>query len=519
MDSATLDAPAAPITPAAPASSGADSGTSGSTSAVVDSTSDLLSDVPGDLFSGIGTEGTPDTGNDAGGDDDDSGTDDLDAPAGGDEDDDEADPADDSEDEIEDEPAEGADKQAKTGEQTEELPEGVTRGKNSSGKPGLFVEDSRWKNIYGNHQLVQKTSELLGEPVTLEALQLRNEAYIAQEQLFNDLTSGDPKAQGSLLNYFFDEMARAKAEGEVGVDASVPMAQQFYATLRDRSPDGYANLRFTAARDLLTEMFTEAAEKSDENLRLSAQHFARVLAGVDGTVTDARQVAQIARSRGVPFFTKDEMPQLKQRGGAADPVEALRQENARLRAERDGTSPTNQAAQRGQWIQETDRAVSDAIQNEALKPALSSVEKEWSKFPQQFQRLVADPLHRQVVDTIKQDSLFEGKIRLLKEQALRATSAQKRTEFSQAIRNAYLNRAKLAVEASKGKIFREAAEFFQERVNQRHERRAAAQTRTAPSGTNGTVPRTALPKDLVDFKDGVFDSDTAVRQARQLLGA
>jgi hypothetical protein len=299
----------------------------------------------------------------------------------------------------------------------------------------------------------------------------------------------------------------------------VPMAQTFYSTLREKSPDGYASLRFTAARDLLTEMFTEAAERGDENLRLSAQHFARVLAGVDGNVTDARQVAQIARSRGVPFYTKDEMPALKQRGGAADPVEALRQENARLRAERDGTSTTNAAAQRQQWIQETDRSVAEAIQNDAVKPALAAVEKEWSKFPQQFQRLVADPLHRQVVDVIKQDKAFEGKIRLLKEQALRATSAQKRTEFGQAVRNAYLNRARLAVDAVKGTIYREAAEFFQERVNQRRERREAAQTRTAPSGTNGTVPRTVLPKDLVDFKDGVFDSDTAVRQARQLLGA
>jgi hypothetical protein len=523
MDSATLDAPAPSTTAAAPASSGADSGlssgTGGSTGAVVDSSSDLLSDLPGDLFSGIDTEGAgagTDTTDDDDPVDEGAGTDDLEAP-GGDEDQVEDD------DQVEDEPGEGADtegadKEAKPGEQAEELPEGVTRGKNSSGKPGLFVEDSRWKNIYGNHQLVQKTSELLGEPVTMEALQLRNDAYMAQEQLFHDLTSGDPKAQGALLNYFFDEMARAKEEGEVGVDASVPMAQTFYTTLRERSPDGYANLRFAAARDLLTEMFTEAAEKSDDNLRLSAQHFARVLAGVDGTITDARQVAQIARSRGVPFYTKDEMPQLRGRG-AADPVEALRQENARLRAERDGSATTNQAAQRGQWIQETDRAVADTIQNDAVKPALAAVEKEWSKFPKQFQQLVADPLHRQVVDAIKQDKVFEGKIRLLKEQALRATSAQKRTEFGQAIKTAYLNRAKLAVDAVKGAIYRDAAEFFQERVNQRRDRREAAQNRTAPSGTNGTVPRTVLPKDLVDFKDGVFDSDTAVRQARQLLGA
>jgi hypothetical protein len=514
MDTATLDTGTAPA-PAAPASTGADSGFSSGDGGtpVVETTGDLLSDLPSDLFSGIDTDaGTSDTFETEDPDPD------PDPAPTGDEDDE------DPEAEEAEEGAEGADtteEQAKPGEETkpgaEELPEGVTRGKNSSGKPGLFVEDSRWKNIYGNHQLLQKTSELLGEPVTMEALQLRNDAYMAQERLFHDLTSGDPKTQAGLLNYFFDEMKRAKDEGEVGVDAAVPMAQSFYSTLRERSPDGYAHLRFSAARDLLSEMFTEAAEKGDDNLRLSAQHFARVLAGVDSKVTDARQVAQQARSRGVPFYTKDEMGSLK-RGTAPDPIEALRQENARLRAEREGTSTTSQAAQRGQWVQETDRAIGETILNSAVKPALAAVEKEWGKFPQQFQRLVADPLHRQVVDVIKQDKVFEGKIRLWKEAATRATSAQKRTEIGQAIQTAYLNRAKLAVDAVKGGIFRDAADMFQERVNARHERREAAQNRTAPNGSNGTVPRTAIPKDLVQFQNETFDTDTAVKQARQLLG-
>lgn len=67
----------------------------------------------------------------------------------------------------------------------EELPEGVTRGKNSNGKPELLVEDSRWKNIYNNHQMVQQVSEILEEPATVGSLELRNDAYMTQERLFN----------------------------------------------------------------------------------------------------------------------------------------------------------------------------------------------------------------------------------------------------------------------------------------------------------------------------------------------
>lgn len=515
MDTATLESPAATTgttpspAPAAPASTGADSGfTDSSTSSVVDSGSDLLADLPDNLFGSVDSASDPAPSDD---DEDLAPDDDTDQPEEQGDEDDEG---------LEDDPGDGVETQAqeqgKPGEKQEELPEGVTRGKDRNGKQGLFVEENRWKNIYNNHQLVQKTTEILGEPATLEALQLRNDAYVAQEQLYNDLTSGDPQAQGQVLGYFFDEMARARQDGEVGVDGTVPFATSFYQTLREKSPDGYANLRYTAARDLIGEMFTEAAEKGDESLRLSAQHFARVLAGVPANA-DPKQIPQMIRQRGVPFYTKDEMTGLKQRT-AADPTEALRQENARLRAERDGTSTTNVAAQRQEWVQQTDQAVSQSILNDAIKPALSAVEKEWSKFPKQFERLVRDPLHSQVFDAIRNDKAFEGRIRLLKEQALRSPSAQKRAELGEAVKNLYLNRAKLAVDAAKGQVFREAAEFFQERVNQRHERRQAAQNRTAPSGSNGTVPRTAIPRDLIDFKDGVFDSDTAIKQARQLLG-
>lgn len=520
MDTATLDSTATTPASSTPAPSGAaDSGASTSAGSgspsIIESGSDLLASVPANIFAGLGDEDSDtDIETDPGDDLGSIGTEDEEEPEGDTEEETAAEGSDTAEGGAN---AGGKTAEAKPGEQTEELPEGVSRGKNSSGKPGLFVEDSRWRNIYGNHQLVQKTAELLGEQPTLEGLQMRNEAYMAQEQLFHDLTSGDPQAQGALLNYFFDEIARAKEQGEVGVDAAVPLAQTFYSSLRERSPDGYAHLRMSAARDLIDEMFTEAAESKNDNLRLSAQHFAKRLAGIEDGITDPKQVQQMVRSRGLPFYTKEDIGSLS-RTSAADPLQALREENARLRSAQEGTSATNQAAQRGAWIQETDRAIGESILNDAVKPALASVEKEWGKFPQQFQRLVADPLHRQVVDVIKADKAFEGRIKLLRAQAIRAPSAQKRAEYGQVISKAYLNRAKLAVDAVKGGIFRDAAEMFQERVNTRHERRSAAQNRTAPNGSNGTVPRSVLPKDLIPFQNGEFDVETAVKQGRQLLG-
>jgi hypothetical protein len=489
------------------------------TATVVNSGADLAAMAPADLFSG-----STDTAVDTGGADTSTNSEGetFETPdalegdtAGADATADES-----QESEAETEQPEAGTEQAQAGTQQaeqgtqEELPEGVVRGKDRNGKAGLFVEDARWKNIYGNHQLVQKVSEMLGEPATPEALQLRNDAYMAQERLFNDLTSGDPNAQGAVLEYFLDEMSRAREQGEVGVDPAVPMAQTFYLTLREKSPDAYATLRLSAARDLIGEMFEEASAKGDESLWLSAQHFARALANVGQDVTDISQVRSIAQRMGIPFYAKAEMQGLAR---GVDPVARLQAENARLHALVNGKSNTNQAAQFDQWFSGVAQTVRSAVLDDAVKPALASVESQWKDFPNDYSDLVVDRLHRKVTETIRADAGFNQRIKLLNDQAQRATSAQKRDELGQAIKQAYVNRAKLAVDAVKKPILEFAANRLKERADQNIARRQAAQNRTAPKGTTGTVPRSLTPNNLVQMKDGVFDPAIAVKQARQLL--
>jgi hypothetical protein len=396
----------------------------------------------------------------------------------------------------------------------EDLPEGVVRGKDRNGKPGLFVEDNRWKSIYGNHQLVQQASELMGEPANIDALQLRNDAYVAQERLYSDLTSGDPASQSKVLDYFFDEMARAREEGEIATDAAVPLAQSFYNTLKERAPDGYANLRLMAARDLVGEMFNEAASSGDDSLWLSAQHFARALANVGKENTDISQVRAVAQRMGIPFYTKAEMQGLTR---GADGMSVLRAENERLRAQVEGRNVTSQAAQFDTWYGGMSNSVNQAVLTEAVTPALATVEKAWSQFPDDYQRLVVDPLHREVAKVVRADQGFKARIDMMHAQARRAASAQKRDEIGQQIQQAYVNRAKLATEAVKRPILQFAATRLKETASQNHARRQDAQSRTAPRGTTGTVPRPILPKGIAQMGD-TYDPKIAVQQAAALLG-
>jgi len=397
----------------------------------------------------------------------------------------------------------------------EELPEGVVKGKDRNGKEGLFVEPKRWDTVYGNHKLVQQTSELLGEPVTMEALQLRNDAYMAQERLYADLTSGDVQAQGNVIGYMLDEMARAREAGEIRTDAAVPFASTFYSTIKEKSPDAYATLRFSAAKDLISEMFREASAKGDEPLFLSAQHFARALAGFDKSATDVAAMREVASRAGLPFYTKAEMEGL---GRGADPLTALRAENARLLEQVNGRQTTNQAAQFDQWHTATRAQVSTAVLDEAVKPALSTVEEAWKPFPADYQRLVVDPLHREVTKTLRDDKGFSDKIQLLDAQARRAASAQRREQVGAQIRQAYTNRAKLAADAVKGPILSFAAKFLKEQSQGNNARREAAQGRTAPKGTASAPPRSLIPGDLPQFSGGIFDPAIAAKQAALLIG-
>lgn len=481
----------------------------------VESGADLVASVPTDFFSDIPTGNdapTPESSEGAG----DGEIETLDAPGSV-----EGQPAEEPAEEPEEPAEEPVEEPTEPVEppvvqaQADELPEGVVKGKDRNGKEGLFVEPNRWKTIYDNHKLIQQTTELLGEPVTAEALQVRNEAFLAQERLFNDVTSGDPAAQSAVLGYFLDEMSRAREEGAVGVDASIPFATTFYNTVKQRAPEAYAGLRMQAAKDLLGEMFHEAAEKGDDSLFLSAQHFARTIAGFGKEVTDVAQMRAAAERAGLPFYTKAEMQGLAR---GSDPVVQLRAENARLNAQLNGRETNNQTAQFSQWFNGTKTAVNDAIVKDAITPALESVAKAWEKFPADYKRLVVDPLHSEVKAALKSNESFGREIDALHAQARRATSAQVRDRIGQQIQQKYVNRARLAADSKKGEILKFAANWLKEQSQSSHARRQDAQSRTAPRASASAPPRSLLPGNVPQFQNGEYDTATALKQAMAALG-
>jgi hypothetical protein len=399
--------------------------------------------------------------------------------------------------------------------EAEELPEGVTAGKNRKGEDGVFVDKKRWDStIYANHKAVQQISEMLGEPATVEAIQLRDRAYQAQERLFSDIESGDRASQANVLNYLFDEMQSARETGRTASDPSVPFAQAFYDTLQKRSPDGYAAVRGSAARQLLQEIFTDAARSGDRNLMISAGRLSAWLAQAPGE--DVAAIRALTQRMNIPFHHVDEMEALSR--GTNDP---LAQANARIKTlenQINGRQNTNQTEQYDSWRNTTNQQITQAIADEAIEPALSSVAEAWKPFPDDYQRLVVKPLKDKVDEVMSSDKAFKDRVATILKSASRGT-AQYRDHIRTELTRAFVNRAKLAAEANRRPIIDFANQSIKGRTDANHARRQAAQTRSAPQGQTAAVPRSLVPPGALPApKPGeTYDSDAAYKLALSLV--
>lgn len=410
----------------------------------------------------------------------------------------------------------------------EDLPEGVIKTKDDKGKYKYNLDENRYKTVYGNHQLVQQAAQALGEPVTLDALKLRNEAYLAQERLFSTLESGDPKAQGQAISFMLDEMKTAHQNGAVGVDPTVPFAESVYATLSATDPNtgellhpaAYDNLRWMGARDLVTDMFNMSARTGDENLFHSARRVVAAITGMGEKPADMpaeeylAAVRQAAEQRGVPFPDADEWRGLSKPAPRIDPKDRT---IAELRARLNQTQGPGPAERYGQWRNANRSEVNTAIMTDAVKPSLSSVEAGWSKFPDDYKRLVVDPLNREVVKALTSDRALDQQVTELQQRAKRATSPQVLNQIGAQIKDLFVHRAKLAADQVKKPIVDFAADWLKGRSDTTHERRAGSQDRTQPKGTSTPVKQSLLPTEIVGMKNNVFDPKIGARQAAALL--
>lgn len=374
----------------------------------------------------------------------------------------------------------------------EELPEGVRKGKDRKGRDGFWLEPNRYETFHGAHKTLREIESVLGEPFSMEAIQLREKAHAGQERFYNDFLSGDPVQQGKVVQHLLDEARRAMDQGEVGIDPVVPFIQQMYGAVQKSNPQAYAQLRLAAANDLVDEMYREAAEKGNRALWLSAQHFDKTLGRKWRAETDMANFSQ------------------------EDPLAQLRAENERLRNEILTGTASNQSAQFDAWKNSVNSSISQAVTDSAVLPALESVKESYSKFPDSW-KAIQDRLHSHVLEGFRADERFAERVKTLIAQARRAPSEQRRREIGDAIKMLHANKAKLIVDAHKATVIREAGTRLKEQSDRTHQRHQAAQTKQAPAGGGTPVPRSLVPTNGDAFGFDVATPDAMAASLRALF--
>lgn len=403
---------------------------------------------------------------------------------------------------------------------TEDLEDGITKGKNRAGKEGYFLENNRYQTIQQHHQLVQKATELLSEPLTLEVIERNHLAHLGQERLFNNLASADPAAQSDVMNFLLSEMKSAQEAGEVGADPTIPFAETVYTSLRDQAPDGYAAMRLMGAKDLIGEMFDHAARTGDQALYSSMMHMARALAGIGPKAAEmsdaqyAEHVREVTGRSGIPFHGPQEMEGLVR---GEDPLAVAQRRIQELETQQNGRSTTSTTEQFRAWDQAQRQSVNAAVAD-AAKPALATAEAAWKNFPDAYNDLVVDRLNRLVNADVAGDQVLNQRAVELNAQARRATSERVRQSIGEQIKQLFVNRANLAVAKHSPAVLKFAAESLKGRSDATHDRRAGAQTRTVPKGPSAPVQRSVMPE-MPTFKNGAYDASTAYKQAQRMLAA
>lgn len=370
----------------------------------------------------------------------------------------------------------------------EELPEGVKKGKFRSGKDAMLLTPQRYETFHGAHKTLQQLSEMVGQPITPDIVKLHGDAYLAQERLFNDFLSGDQTAQTNLVNGLLEEATRARSEGEIDGNPVIPFTQNYLSTLREREPEAYDAALGFAARDIVEQLYAKAAQLGDRNLFLSLGHAAAAL--------------------GLPYKREAEMQAFFAGKGQPDPLTQANSRIQSLEAQLNGRTSNTQAAQFESWKAATGRSVQSGILDDAVKPAIEALKDQgyWKTHPEAFDHHVLNRLNSEVKSVLTRDERFNQTIKLLDQQASRS-SAQRRDAISNQIREAYVNRAKLAVESIKGKVLKDAADWAVTQGNSRTARLEAAQSQRGPKSNGQTVQKSLVP-DPPKGKGGFFDPMT-----------
>ena len=380
--------------------------------------------------------------------------------------------------------------------QPDDLPEGVEQKITREGKKKFYLPEQVFTDFRSAADLRGKLAEIIGEDVTPEAVQDRQNALLAQERLYGDLLSGDPVAQGNVVAYFMDQAREALATGKVASDPMLSLADSFLDAFQKGHPDADARVLTRSARRVFDDIYSMAADMADGR---SVEELQQAATAGDKSAKEALNLlysVQHLDRKVFKNFRKAE--EIKPR--TSDP---LAEERARIQSERAELDKRQTAAASERWTQwqgNTRASVRTAVDS-TIDTALADVKGQYAKFPNVLKQ-VTEGLKAKVLDGIKSDSKWNELVAIETNKAKRAASDQIRQQLADSIVNRHANKAKQIIAAHKAALLREAVSGLKAQSDATHARRAAAEQHRAPGGGGTPVKRSLAP---VPGKMGNYD--------------
>jgi hypothetical protein len=351
------------------------------------------------------------------------------------------------------------------------------------GKKEWVFKASRGETIYNAYKVAQQAEGVIGEPLTTEAVQARQDAYIDQQSMINDFLSGDPSYEGRVLEFFAGIADQAKQNGEVGHDPMVNLASRMPEFFR-KNEQAYKALAVPVLRhqiDALKQVARErvASNKDDNALALSLQWIEKALFG---------EHTPLEKMLAAPDQVDARLKQLEEREARLNQVESGRRQQ--------------------EWqsfVKQTNEDVRSTI-TAAIEGALKDIAPSYEKFPEDY-AAVKRSLHQDFVEQMKGNAAWQAQLSAISRRAQNATSPSAREQAKKDLISKYKANAESWADPArnstvKNLLSRRAAQIKQE-SDAKHKRLATAAAKREPGSTGTPVKQSAksLPNGLQSSAD------------------
>lgn len=341
-----------------------------------------------------------------------------------------------------------------------------------NGKEYFDVPRSRWEgSIYPGYKAAQEAESVIGEPLTREAIETRQNAYVDQQSIVADFLSGDASAEANVLSYFAQIADAARKNGEVAHDPLANLAARipdFFA----KNQQAYSALATPVLKNELAHLKQVArdrvkANKDDDGLALSIEHIERAL-----------------------FNQYEPREKFLQ---TPDPVDArLREIEERER--RLNEIETNSRKQ--QWTEfskQTNTEIRDTVTS-AVDAALKDVAAAYEQFPEDFSA-VKRMLREEFNERTKKDAAWQANIQSLVRKAQNSATPSAREAVKKDLLARFKAKAEYLLDPVRNEsvrgILQKRAASMKAASDAKHKRLATAAAQREPGAPGTAVPQNA----------------------------